>query len=215
MVIGSTAAPLKSRCLHVPPCASISLHLPPHLYITHLSLFCRIRPPSDRLEMADQVLTGETQRGQRANSSSRARRTRTEPRLLIDDALKEVQATAVAVESSFELSHHQRFAIARCIDLIQPDGEERGSVVERKVSGRSSRVRSILQQIRTHVGRVGFLLCALTFSPTGLRRINEGDALQFPRRLGRWLEGWLQTEPRPHKRLESIAANFKSTLPGS
>ena len=124
----------------------------------------------------------------------------------VDDGLRAMKATALAVEQSFRLTDAQEAAIQKCFQLIREDTATRNARMLREKSKRSLQVYDILRSVREILGLPGLLLCALALTPKKMHSMTKADATNFPYILRRW---WQESSPSS-ERLEIIAEQLKS-----
>lgn len=132
------------------------------------------------------------------------------PKLSIDDALREVEAAALALEESYRLTDVQEAAIQKYFRLIKTSSTTMQESVLRQKSSRVMTVFHMLHDIRFLLGLKPFLLCALALTPTRMQTMDKSDAAKFPSKL----QSWWEASKRPSAKLEALASQFKQTDDG-
>jgi len=131
-------------------------------------------------------------------------------KLSIDDALREVEAAALALEESYRLTDVQETAIQKYFRLINTSSATVQESVLRQKNSRAMTVFHMLHDLRFLLGLKPFPLCALAITPTRMQTMDKSDAAKFPSKL----QSWWEASKRPSAKLEALARQFKPTDEG-
>ena len=127
-------------------------------------------------------------------------------KMSLDDGLRAVEATALAVKQSKRLTPSQEAMISKSFDLIREDATSLNARIQKEKNRRRAlQAYTVLRGVRDMLGLQGFLLCALALTPTQIRSMTEANAVDFPYYLKRW---WEESSPSS-ERLEMIAQKLE------
>lgn len=125
-------------------------------------------------------------------------------KLSLDDALKEVDAAATALEESYRLTDFQEKAIQKCFQFLKTNPTVLEESVRRQKNSAVMTTYRMLHDVRFLLGLKPFLLCTLALAPTRMQTMTKTDAAKFPSKLQAWWKAW-----KSSTKLDALASQYK------
>ena len=137
-------------------------------------------------------------------SISKPSHKRKRQKLSLDDALKEVEAAATALEESYRLTDLQEKAIQKCFEFLKTNPTVLEESVRRQKNSAVMTTYRMLHDVRFLLGLKPFLLCTLALAPTKMQTMAKLDAAKFPSKLQTWWKSWESST-----KLDALASQYK------